>query len=223
MKQKKNMERIWNIRAESQAALRQRRSIGVAGHLVAAPAKEAHAFAPAMLKSGMLSAIVIAPRAPANADRLHEAFVRSLTVLVGAAVADLVRDACILGPPGLRLESISDYAGCGLVEDDDARRGLEAALRAARSEHVFILGAGFAPMAGFIDEMSDWLLSPRPTPAALRGEAETLAQRLFPVLAPVAGLVARKAECLEAASGDAPALARELRAKTLRTRARRVV
>ena len=138
-----------------------------------------------MLKSRMLSAIVIAP-GPTDAAhaRLQEAVVRSLAVLVGAAVADLVRDACIVGPPGLRLDAIADHAGCGLVEESDPQRALELALRAARSERVFVLAGGFAPAAGFIDEMSDWLAGVGHPAAALRREADSLLQRMFPPLSP---------------------------------------
>ena len=59
----------------------------------------------------MLSAIVIAPSSPdPAAGRLQEATVRSLAALVGAAIADIVRDACIVGAPGAGLSAIADHA-----------------------------------------------------------------------------------------------------------------
>lgn len=172
----------------------------------------------------MLSVIVLAPSGsdPAAA-RAQEAVVRSLAALVGAAVADVVRDACIVGAPESRLGSVADHAGCELVEDQDLARGLSQAVRAARSERVFVLAAGHAPMSGFIDEMSDWGLSSSPPAAALRAEPASLAQRLFPSFARCVGVVAQKQDIL-AVAGDGPAaLARKLGARSLLTRARRVV
>lgn len=172
----------------------------------------------------MLSAIVLAPSGsdPA-AGRAQEAAVRSLGALVGAAIADIVRDACIVGPPGAGLSSIADHAGCALVEDADPARGLAAALKGARSDRVFVLAAGYAPMSGFNDEMSDWALGAAPSAVALRAEPQNLAQRIFPSLARCVGVVASRQDML-AAAGDAPAaLARKLAARTLVTRARRVV
>jgi hypothetical protein len=172
----------------------------------------------------MLSAIVLAPRNEADVFRVQDAVVRTLSVLVGAAVADLVRDACVVGPPGLLLEKIADHAGCDLVEDADPGRALQAALGRARCDHILILKGGYAPAFGFIDEMSDWLAARGAhDAAALRCEAETLAQRLFPALAPAAGLIARKSDCLAAGASEPVALGRKLHAKTLRTRARRLV
>ena len=172
----------------------------------------------------MLSAIVLAPSdADPAAGRAQEAIVRSLAALVGAAVADVVRDACIAGPPGARLAAIADHAGCGLVEETDVLARLEKAVRAARGDRVFVLSAGYAPMSGFIDEMSDWSLSATPPAMALRAEPDSLARRIFPALAPSVGIVAIRQDLL-AAQAEAPAtLVRKLRARTLVTRARRVV
>ena len=52
----------------------------------------------------MLSAIVLAPRLAGDDFEGPGIRVRSLAVLVGAAVADLVRDAVIAGPADLRPE-----------------------------------------------------------------------------------------------------------------------
>lgn len=172
----------------------------------------------------MLSVIVLAPSGsdPA-AGRVQEAVVRSLAALVGAAVADVVRDACILGGPADRLSSVADHAGCALVEDADPAAGLQKALRAVRGDRVFVLAAGYAPMSGFNDEMSDWSLSAMPPAVALRAEPGSLAQRLFPSLARCVGVIGLKQDML-AVSADSPAaLARKLGARALLTRARRVV
>ncbi|MFO1114882.1 MAG: transposase [Beijerinckiaceae bacterium] len=149
---------------------------------------------------------------------------RSLAVLVGAAVADLVRDAVIAGPAGVRLDRIADHAGCGLVEDDAPDRALGAALAMARCDHVLVLQGGYAPGLGFIDEATDWLaMRGRHDAAALRAEPENLAQRLLPTLAPAAGVLARRSDCLALSASDLPGIARKLRARTLRSRARRLV
>ena len=173
----------------------------------------------------MLSAIVLSPRAGADVpqDRASEAVVRTLAALVSAAIDDLVRDACIVGRADERLGKIADHAGCGLVENDDPKQALAAALRAARADHVLVLTGGYAPGYGFIEEMSDWRNAAKPQPVALRRESETLLQRLFPPLVPVAGVVGAKAACVELAAREPAALARALGARTLRTRARRLV
>jgi hypothetical protein len=174
----------------------------------------------------MLSALIIASDFDGNDARLaryQESVVRSLAVLVRAAIADLVRDACIVGPVGARLGPIADHAGCRLIEHDDSRTALEMGLRGARNDRVLLLQAGFAPDSGFIDEISDWLAVATPQAAALRCAPESLAQRIFPRLAPVVGLVAGRADCLESRARDPASLARALRAVTLRTPARRVM
>ncbi len=172
----------------------------------------------------MLSVIVLAPSGSDPAiGRAQEAVVRSLAALVGAAVADVVRDACIVGAPETRLASVADHAGCELVEDLDVERGLQTAVRAARNDRIFLLSAGYAPMSGFIDEMSDWALSSAPPAVALRAEPASLLQRLFPSLAGCVGVIAQRQDFV-AVSGDNPAArARKLGARTLVTRARRVV
>ena len=173
----------------------------------------------------MLSAIVLAPQ-QAGDDTLksQESVVRSLAVLVGAAVADLVRDAVIAGPADLRLGKIADHAGCGLAEDDAPERALGAALRQVRCDHVLVLQGGFAPGFGFIDEATDWLsMRGRHDAAALRAEPETFIQRLAPAAAPARGILGRKSDCLDVSARSVPDLAKRLRARTLRSRARRLI
>ncbi|MCB1543316.1 MAG: transposase [Methylobacteriaceae bacterium] len=172
----------------------------------------------------MLSAIILAPPdADPMAGRAQDAIIRSLAALVGAAVADVVRDACIAGAPDAQLAAIADHAGCALVEDADARTRVEKALHVARGDRVFLLAAGYAPMSGFIDEMSDWSLSASPPAVVLRAEPDSLARRIFPALAPSVGVIALKRDVLAVAGDNPAALARKLGARTLHTRARRVV
>lgn len=173
----------------------------------------------------MLSALVLAPHgAGEDSSKAPESIVRSLALLVGAAVADLVRDAVIAGPAGLRLARIADHAGCGLAEDDAPERALAAALGLARCDHVLVLQGGYAPGLGFFDEATDWLaMRGAHDAAALKCEPDNFLQRLLPTLAPTAGLLARRADCLAVSAPDASALAKKLRARTLRSRARRLI
>lgn len=190
----------------------------------ATPHKKAPGFGRAVLESAMLSAIVLAPfGADPAAGRAQEAAIRSLAALVGAAIADVVRDACVVGAPGAGLASIADHAGCALVEDTEPARGLAIALKKMRSDRIFLLAAGYAPMSGFIDEMSDWSLAAVPPAMALRAEPESLAQRIFPSLARCVGVVAARPDMLAVAGDNPGALAQKLAARTLLTRARRVV
>ena len=78
-------------------------------------------------------------------------------------------------------------------------------------------------MSGFIDEMSDWSLSASPPAVVLRAEPDSLARRIFPALAPSVGVIALKRDVLAVAGDNPAALARKLGARTLHTRARRVV
>ncbi|MFV0281305.1 MAG: transposase, partial [Rhodoblastus sp.] len=80
----------------------------------------------------MLSAIVLAPNgADPLSARANEAVARSLGALVGAAVANVVRDACIVGAPQAGLAALADHAGCALIEDAHMGAGLERSVRAA--------------------------------------------------------------------------------------------
>ncbi len=172
----------------------------------------------------MLSVILLAPSgADPMAGRVQDAVVRSLAALVGAAVADVVRDVCLVGAPEARLSAVADHAGCALVEDSDFGRGVAQAVRAARGDRIFVLAAGYAPMSGFIDEMSDWAMSATPPAAALRAEPASFAQRLFPSLARCVGIVASRQDIVSAAGATPAEFARNLGARTLLTRARRVV
>ncbi len=162
--------------------------------------------------------LLVDDSARSDVERAHQGLVRSLAALVPALLRDGLREAVIVGAPGLGLEKIADHAGCALVVATDRAGALAAALKAARSERVFLLRAGFAPTHGFIDELVDLALSD--AAYALRLEPVGLAQRLAPNLAPAVGLSARRQACLAKGFVDCAQGARLLRAKTLKARAR---
>jgi hypothetical protein len=104
----------------------------------------------------MLSALVIATDgkdAPVAADAL----VRTLAALVPAAIEGLVRDLTIAGLAGHDLASIADHAGCEFSESLAASDVIANGLKLVRGPHVFVLRAGHAPEAGFIEEIGDFL------------------------------------------------------------------
>ncbi|MDB5651578.1 MAG: uncharacterized protein JWL62_3098 [Hyphomicrobiales bacterium] len=172
----------------------------------------------------MLSAIVLATDAltPLTAA---DAVVRTLSSLVPAAIEGLVRDVTLAGLMGGELPHISDHAGCTLVESEDARSVLREAIAAARGPNIFIIRAGRAPEAGFIEEIADLLAarSAAERGALLRERPETLRARLFPGLAPSAGLVSTRDVLMQLGATSFASLARRAKpAVTLRARARRV-
>ena len=88
----------------------------------------------------MLSALVLAPQnAPPHAAAM---VVRSLAALVPLVVQGLVRDVLLVGPATSAWQGIADHGGCGLAET------MAKAMVLAREPWVFVLQAGFAPVAG---------------------------------------------------------------------------
>lgn len=165
----------------------------------------------------MLSAIVIAlPGTPALP------IVRTLTALVPAAVQGLVRDLTLACPPGREFEEIADHAGCRLAAHADAAAALAAAIAGARENWLLLLLAGFAPESGFVEEAGDFVADGRERAGQLRRIPDGLWTRLFPDLAPVAGVLAPKA--LLGQGGDFAARAAHVAPRqTFRVRARRVL
>ncbi|MDB5644321.1 MAG: uncharacterized protein JWN07_3638, partial [Hyphomicrobiales bacterium] len=104
----------------------------------------------------MLSAIILAADAR-QAPVPPDALVRTLAALVPAAIEGLVRDVTLAGLAGSELADIADHAGCEFVESVDAGMIIAHALKIARGPNVFLLRAGRAPEAGFIDEIGDFL------------------------------------------------------------------
>jgi hypothetical protein len=176
----------------------------------------------------MLSTIVVCDDKPAIPASRESAGVlsRTLASLVAAKVEGLLGDVQIAGPSGEGLNVLANHAGCDLVEGDCEADWLAAALQAARGPDVFLLRCGRAPEAGFIEETRDFLTSgskDRQTTACLRCVPETFLERLFPRLAPVAGLIASRDVMLRAPRGGFAALVRGIgTAETLHTRARRI-
>lgn len=193
----------------------------------------------------MLSTIVFcdseAGRAAEDGFDPVKTLVRTLGSLITANVEGLLRDVAIAGPPEFDLHIIADHAGCRLVEAGREEDWIRLALHSARGPDVLLLRSGRAPELGFIEEAGDFLMRRRgyalggaknggeePTArlrtASLRSAPESLVERLFPSLAPVAGLIAPRELCLQAPAGGFGALAQFVRPATiLRTRARRIV
>ena len=164
----------------------------------------------------MLSAIVLA------ADSRHkpaspEAMVRTLAALVPAAIEGLVRDVTLAGPAGSDLAAIAECKDPGQI--------VAQALKLSRGPVVFLLRAGRAPEAGFIDEIGDFLArsDAGQRGALMRDRPETFWTRTMPVLSPVVGVIAARQRMMEAGKGDLASLVRALRPQvTLRARGRRV-
>jgi hypothetical protein len=156
-----------------------------------------------------------------------EALVRTLASLVRANVEGLLRDVVIAGPEGHGLGLIADHAGCGLIEAGTEPIWLRRALEAARGPDLLLLRSGHAPELGFIEEVGDFI-SGRGGASALRAARlhaapEAFLERLFPRLAPLAGLIAPRDLCLGAPAGRFDILVRHVgKAKALRSCARRV-
>jgi hypothetical protein len=151
---------------------------------------------------------------------------RTLACLVPAKVDGILCDVRIAGPAKASLSLIANHAGCALIESQYEADRLRLALEAARGPSIFLLRCGQAPEAGFIEEVNDFLsqgATGHLRPAELRAAPENILERLFPSLAPVAGIIASREWLLRAPCEGFQGLARNLGpAKTLRTRARRI-
>jgi hypothetical protein len=169
----------------------------------------------------MLSAIILCD-ASASAAMRPEALVRTLAPLVGACVAGLVQDVVLAGPGDAELAAVADHAGCALVEGSREADWLAGAVAHARRPLLLVLRAGFAPEAGFVEEIED-LAALLPTTALLmRATPQSGVARLIPQLAPVAGLVMPAARCV-GAPGFAGLVRTAGPTRQLRSRARPVV
>ena len=175
----------------------------------------------------MLSALIIACDAHVPVSASPEAVARSLASLVPAAVEGLVRDVTLASLAGAaQAQAIADHAGCGLAEATAPGGVLQAGLAAARGDLIFMLRAGYAPQAGFLEELADLFdanASRAPRSALLHCQAESFSARLFPGLAPVEALIVRRADIGKAIDSLA-ALRRALVSPArFRSRLRRVV
>ena len=169
----------------------------------------------------MLSVIILGDGASA------EAIVRTLAPLVAAAVRGLVRDVVLAGGPGHQLATIADHAGCGFVEADTEAEVLAGALAAARGDMLMFLCAGHIPEPGFFEEVEDLLAVGSPPgreARLLRAAPESFFERVFPLLAPVVGLIAARRRCDADRASAFMHLVASIRARrTLRRRLRRIV
>ena len=171
----------------------------------------------------MLSAVVCLSPSPPGVPlaRSAEHVVRSLSSLVAACVAGVLRDVVVAGPPGLDLQVVADHAGCPLVEAAAPAAALAAALSRSRHAHVLILQAGYA-IGDLVDELDDVLRASEVLPRRLRASGERFAQRLLPGLAPVVGVLASTDLCRRRMPCDLGALiAGFARAPAFRATARR--
>ena len=177
----------------------------------------------------MLTAIVLANSQEKQglARRAPEEAARTLAFLVSAAVQGLVRDAVLIGEDSAALRYVADYAGCTLVGEADPTKALAEALAAARSEHVFLLKAGYAAETPLMDEIRDFLEFGRGRGGVcglVREVPGGFVQRLLPGMSPLAGLVARCDKSRAANARDLPDMARRLRpAVLLKAGARRLI
>jgi hypothetical protein len=151
---------------------------------------------------------------------------RTLACLVTAKVEGLLCDVRIAGPAEEGLSVIANHAGCDLIEAENEANWLRSALQAARGPAVFLLSCGRAPEAGFIEEARDFLAANsknQPRSACVRAVPESFFERLFPPLAPVAGLIASRDLMLGAPRGGFAKLASFVAPSTsFHTRARRI-
>jgi len=178
----------------------------------------------------MLSTIVCCenglPTSPSGSD-LAVTLARTLACLVTANVEGLIADVRIAGPSGQDLTLLARHAGCDLSEADNEPDWLRLALEAARGPDVFLLRCGRAPEAGFIEEAGDFLAhhgKGTARAACVRAVPESFFERLFPSLAPVAGLIATRDRMLGAPRSGFARLARfVVPAATFRARARRIL
>jgi hypothetical protein len=177
----------------------------------------------------MLTAIVLAnPQEKQGlVRRVPEEAARTLAFLVSAAVQGLVRDAVLIGEDTAALRYVADYAGCTLVTESEPAKALAEALAAARSEHVFLLKAGYAAEPPLIDETRDFLEFGQGRQGAcgrVREMPDGLVQRILPGISPLAGLVAPRDKCRSAKARDLTELARRLRPSVLlKAGARRLI
>ena len=172
----------------------------------------------------MLSAIILATDRSAPQSASSEAVVRSLSALVSAAIEGIVRDVTLASAgDSEELRKIADHAGCEMAEAADPSGAIAAGIASARGDLLLVLRAGYAPQAGFIEEIADMFQrATRPDALRFRIVPTGFWTRLAPGLAPVRGLVAKRS-VLDVASPDLATLVRRAgAAPTARTRLRPV-
>ena len=172
----------------------------------------------------MLSAIILATDRAAPQSASSEAVVRTLSALVSAAIEGIVRDVTLAcAGDNTDLRKIADHAGCEIAGAADPSGAIAAGLASARGDLLLVLRAGYAPQAGFIEEIADMFQrATRPNALRFRTVPDSFLTRLAPGFAPVQGLVAKRS-VLDATSADfATLVSRAGAAPTARARLRRV-
>jgi hypothetical protein len=171
----------------------------------------------------MLSAVVFLGETQAAKGRAGPALAltRSLSALVSAAVAGLIRDVTIAGPPGEDLATIADHAGCGFVEAAGEADGLSQGLALAKGPDVLVLRAGYVPGPGFIEELRDFGFD-RHQCGMFRAAPGAWLERLLPGLAPIAAAVAPLDLWRAQPMRDFHGLTRAMKGRGLRTAMHRV-
>ena len=140
----------------------------------------------------MLSTIVVTLPAPADASARAGALMRTLAALVPATVEGVVRDVTLLQVgDAASLAGIADEAGCHIVEERDFPAALARGVAGARSSWIFVVKAGTAPSRLFGEEAARALEGGLDADQSLllREQPTGLLARLFPSLAPVAGVI----------------------------------
>ncbi len=172
----------------------------------------------------MLSAVVLATDRSAPQSASPEAVVRTLSALVTAAIEGLVRDVTLAtGGESLELRKIADHAGCEIAEAADPAGAIAAGLASARGDLLLVLRAGYAPQAGFIEEIADMFQrATRPDALCFRAVPDSFFTRLAPGFSPIQGIVAKRS-VLDLTSPDLATLVRRAgAAPTARARLRPV-
>ena len=131
----------------------------------------------------MISVIVLAPDSWQNTPDAREIVARSLSWLVSAVVAGIVRDVSLAASPALNLGDIAVHVGCDFVEDDDEATRLHACAVKARCAQVLVVKAGFQPTGPLADELEAHGRLSSDAPALLLATPTGFAQNLIPNLA----------------------------------------
>jgi hypothetical protein len=141
----------------------------------------------------MISILLLGFDRPGRSAAAPGDVVRTLASLVSATVEGVVRDLCLAGPPdGRALADIADHAGCGFAGSAVFGEAVRIGARQLRCPHVLVVTPGVAvgrPVAEEISSLMPALASRVGAFYLVKAERRDLAGRLFPALAPDAGLL----------------------------------
>lgn len=108
----------------------------------------------------MLSTVVLVLDQPLGRRISPDVVARSLSWLVSAAVAGLVRDVVLACPPSIDLAGFADQAGCDFIQGATERDRLRDALARLRGDSILILAAGYGGDRSVVDELEVALSHP---------------------------------------------------------------